>query len=510
MEGSVTYDVVVVGAGSAGCIVAARIAERGVNPRTGDRLRIALIEGGPYYFKGGPPRPGYGDPERRRRITNIRFLEFKPQPWPYDGLQNKMVGGCGLHWGGNAYLPFDEDFDHWRQVSGVDWSPEKFAEAKAEITQMYHIHSSILENMNRGNLLFHDAASSLGYKVTPVPMSRYNCINCGYCGSGHFCKYDAKGTTLPYIDLAERNGVEIIPDAEVEKILIEKRGTTPVAEGVRYVRSGQAGELRADKVIVTCGTSGTPVLLLRSGYGPREVLGDRTIVENPNVGKHLDGDIGRSVVCLFDVDLKDGSRGGVERWQLSLTDSRGRHGWMNVQMNDSPNCSVDEMYPHLLAFHPMAPEFGWEHKEFMRTAGKRVGGISVTLRAPDWERGVVDPNGKHLYRRDDPAILKRLDEGAEVALAIIDRMNPRPVRVNRKFPNRYTVSHNVGTCRAGENRKTSVVNSDFECHDVENLFLASGEVVPSGSLGHSHIPICTVAAYAWRRIVANHFSRGTA
>jgi flavin-dependent dehydrogenase len=42
------YDLIIVGAGMAGCVLAARVAERGVHPKTGDKLRIALIEAGPY------------------------------------------------------------------------------------------------------------------------------------------------------------------------------------------------------------------------------------------------------------------------------------------------------------------------------------------------------------------------------------------------------------------------------------------------------------------------------
>ena len=53
-----------------------------------------------------------------------------------------------------------------------------------------------------------------------------------------------------------------------------------------------------------------------------------------------------------------------------------------------------------------------------------------------------------------------------------------------------------------------MVNSDFECHDVENLFVGSAAAIPRSPLSHSHIPTCVVAAYTWRRIVANHLSRG--
>ena len=100
------FDVIVVGAGTGGCILASRIAENGVNPTTGDRLKVALFDGGSDYMRyhegvkvGGPLRPGVGDPWRRRIVTNIRQDETAIHYWHYDGFNVKAVGGCSLHWG---------------------------------------------------------------------------------------------------------------------------------------------------------------------------------------------------------------------------------------------------------------------------------------------------------------------------------------------------------------------------------------------------------------------------
>ncbi len=70
------YDLIIVGSGMAGFLLAARIAEKGVNPRNGEPLHVALVERGPYL--PGTPRPGYGVPERRRLFTNItsEFHEY--------------------------------------------------------------------------------------------------------------------------------------------------------------------------------------------------------------------------------------------------------------------------------------------------------------------------------------------------------------------------------------------------------------------------------------------------
>ena len=503
-----SYDLIVAGGGSAGCIIASRIAENGMNPITGDRLRVALIEGGPYLLTGKEPlRPGYGVPSRRRAIANISYLGFSVQPWPYDGHQNKMVGGCGLHWNGSAYLPLSADYDHWQRETGVDWSKAKFKIATDEIVKSHNLHPAVLGNMVLGNNIFRDAARAMGYEPTLVEMARTNCINSGYCGAGHLCKYDAKGGSLYYICLAEENGVEIIFDSEVEQVIIEKRGARAFAKGVYYTQYGKRKEARAPKVIVACGTAGTPVVLMRSGYGSKKVLGDRMVVENNNVGEHLDGDMSHGVEALFDIDIKEG-RGGVERYQFMLPNSQGKIGEHTMQFLDTNMASVDGAYPHLLAMHKFAPELGWAHKKFMRTISRRLGAIAARVGAPTWEKGTVDLEGRYQYNRRNPMVLKSLREGTQLLIELYRKMDTPPVQIDTTLPTRYSLGHQMSSCRAGESPENSVVNSDFECHDIENLFLSSAAVIPRGALSHAHMPTCITAAYAWRRIVENHFSRG--
>ena len=65
-----SYDLIIVGTGTAGTILAACIAQYGVQPGSGEPLSIASIEAGPYWK--GAQRPGYGIPLRRQRMTNLQ------------------------------------------------------------------------------------------------------------------------------------------------------------------------------------------------------------------------------------------------------------------------------------------------------------------------------------------------------------------------------------------------------------------------------------------------------
>jgi len=88
----------IVGAGFSGPILAAKIAERGVNPGNGEPLAIALIDAGPYYK--GAARPGYGSALRRQMFTNLEGKHQQAYLWNNDISLAKIVGGSSLHWAG--------------------------------------------------------------------------------------------------------------------------------------------------------------------------------------------------------------------------------------------------------------------------------------------------------------------------------------------------------------------------------------------------------------------------
>jgi len=68
--------------------------------------------------------------------------------------------------------------------------------------------------------------------------------------------------------------------------------------------------------------------------------------------------------------------------------------------------------------------------------------------------------------------------------------------------------HRTGTARAGASPENSVCTSDFDCHDIDNLLFTSAAVVPR-TFFWSMAPTSVNATYAWRRMIANHFSTGS-
>jgi choline dehydrogenase-like flavoprotein len=412
----------------------------------------------------------------------------------------KMVGGSTNHYGASVYLPYDVDYKHW-VAEGTDWTEEACREAAAEVQRMYNIHTEPDEMLTKGNLMFREAARALGREVQAAQVARRNCLRCGFCEGGYFCRYDSKMNALTtYIPLAEKHGVEIMPEATVERVIIEKKGARPIATGVVFQQGGKGAELRAPKIIVSAGVVGTPLLLLKSGYGPKEDLGNNLIVENNNVGKHLDIHAAILVFAYFDESIKDGSRGAAPAGFFFLDDA-GPNGYGRLRIKDSGMIGVEE--PWGLAFSPFAPDFGREHKQFMKHARLHHGGTLVVLKKPEGYRGRINLRTAQMEYKGNDIMVRRLREGGEMSREVLQKMGAKKI-VGYDMPPIYHIAHGISTCKAGSDPKSSVVNPNFESHDVENLFICDASVVPRSASGDAVGPIATVSVLAAQRIIANH------
>ena len=495
------YDVAIVGAGFSGPILAAKMAEKGVNPRNGDRLRVALIEAGPYLK--GTPRPGYGSPVRRRRFTNV---EDSNPVYHWENGGAKMVGGTSLHWTAQSFLPFPIDYVHWQKETGVDWTQENFQEAVAEIRRVFNIHQYPDEVDTRGNQLFYDVAKSMGHDPHRQSGSRRNCIYCGFCSGRRMCKYDSRSSTLgTYIPEAEKHGVDIIPDTYVEKIVIEQKGERGVARGLICRSAGSTYQMTADHIIVCCGYTRTPLLLMRSGYGPPEWRGNRITVRNSNIGKHIDGHPSvPGVSAVFDEPLGDGEVGSIGGYFMIHDDRADGEGRLLFRANFG-----DDRMPHMAALNTFAPEFGRDHKSFMQSKGiLRTGSLRPSV-GKGSGRWAMNPDGKILYGGDHRLTIRRSKEGMAIAHEVLKKMGTRKI-TSIDIPVTITEatrgSHRVGSCRAGVDPQTSVVNPHFESHDVGNLFVCDASVMPRVTTGNTGTPQASMTVFAAARIIERRLS----
>lgn len=532
------YDLAIVGAGQAGCTVAGHIAEKGVNPQTGEPLRIALLDRGPYYR--GEPSPGYGVPTRRRAFTNVtqdflgryrirysappgakRKIPLRPGQELHSMGGPAIVGGGTLHYTAITAVPHPVDYDVWVGQTGTDWNYQNVGPFGEEINRAFNIHAKPEALLCRGDRLFRDAGRSMGYKMYEATLAKKNCIYSGYCDGINKCKYDARmGSFMVYLPIAEEHGVDVIPEAMVERILIEKTGAQARVKGLEYTAGGVRQVLEVSKVIVSCSTFGTPTLLYRSGYGPKELVEGTPIVENRNVGQRTDNrPTLDTLVGVFDEPLSDGEyhNGDVAGAYYMYHDLNSDKHLERIEIT----VMADELpAPDRAALRSAAPEFGKDHKEYMRDYGTPNSmtrtqreilsrcSVDISLVRPRSVRGWVTEWGEQIYQANDPSILKPLEQGRELAYELLKKMGAREVLGMDRPPRVRRLFTWVGSSQAGTDPKNSVIDPHFESHDIDGLFIADASAVPRGATQGFAGSVATVALFGASRIVERHFKRG--
>jgi choline dehydrogenase-like flavoprotein len=512
-DGHDYYDVIVLGGGTAGCIVAGRLAERGMNPKTGDRLRVALIEGGDDWTVRDPSiNPGYGAPVRRlMSVTPDTHYDY---PLAEGEANMKRLGGCVLHYGGTLWLPQEEDFQFYRDTSGVNWDIGKFESSIQEVSDLMYVARTPDEFWSKGDHMWADGARALGFEVH----SNQRAFRNGFPGSvngENENRFDCKGNTLPWAYIGINHGLKIIANAEVDKILIEKTpGKKPVAIGAVYKdKTGAMREVRAARVIISANVVWAPLICYRSGYGPKDVVGDKLIVENKNVGENLTGDCSYVSSALLSEPVNFIGRNAQISSETAWASTSPRpHKVLDIRFyTGSPSTN-----PRTVATNTFAPQFGWEHKDFMRNEA----GISriMTWRchfcAIPWT-WKIQPDALAVRTSIDlPAFNAAIKQAEEWVRAWHEKLPVKVLQADLRTFSRDTNNSNVvramhmtGTTRAGADPGTSVCNSDFDCHDIDHLMFTSGSALPKTILWSAG-PTAVSACYAYRRMIENHFSTG--
>jgi choline dehydrogenase len=262
------YDTLIVGGGTAGCVLAARLSE---NP---DRA-VCLVEAGPDYgpYAGGRWPDG---------LLDARALAFS-HDWGTGGedersLGARVIGGCSAH---NACMLFEgpaADYDEW----GPDWSHAALAPhlecARAALR-------STPANTDRPapfHAAFIEAARESGFPLLADPNDAEAPVGVA-TGPWNTFAGVRWNTAFAYLDPArDRPNLTILPDTLVDRVSLDG----PRAAGV-VLAGGR--RLEAGLVVLAAGAYFTPAILLRSGVGPERQLRRHRIevlVDSP-VGERL-------------------------------------------------------------------------------------------------------------------------------------------------------------------------------------------------------------------------------
>lgn len=486
------FDVVVVGGGTAGCAVAARLA--------GGGRKVLVLEAGPDYGHAASGRwpadllsaatiPSSHDWGYRGTGAGGQQLEFE---------RCRAIGGCSTHNGATQNVGWGGDYDRWAATGLTGWSSsdlEPFFELAGKALNLRNYREEQLQPFQTA---FVDAAADQGLPVRNDFMSLNGGAGVGYSPVSITDDGTRYNTAFAYLDdLRESGRLTVLGDVEVTGIRLEQGR----AVGVYVETSGRTvvehALVHADSVILSAGAYGTPELLLRSGIGPADELARVGVpVQNdlPGVGKGLQDHPSLQLEYAGTPELARAlAEFGAEQW---LPDEQAIAKVKSPEAEDAP---FDlHIYPWTER-DPASPH-GWRCVIPIGLVKPRSRG-TLTLKLAG---GELSTAVNHAYLAD-PRDLNAIRHGMEWAEEIINggisefsrylgpRLNPMEgLTTDWIAANHRHYWHPVGTCKMGMPAAGGVVDHRGAVHGIEGLYVADASVFPDIPRGTTALPTTVV------------------
>jgi choline dehydrogenase-like flavoprotein len=470
-------DVVVVGSGAGGGVIAGELAERG--------RRVLLLEAGPHKTAA--------DYMRWEARANHELWWPPVFAEPADGPGPPLIVFRGRSVGGTtaintkvALRPDAEDYGKWHAASGLrgadgtpfgagdldpylDWVERRLGvRERTDWQQCVHTVAP--------------AFAALGAELEPVmSYTDANCMRCGSCLQG--CPTNAGKSTLntfihpPWA----RGALALRADCTVTRVLIEDAGHGPEATGVEFAGPDGASEVvRADVVVVAAGALGTSGLLLRSGI--REAAGGSP--SSRLVGRHLGFHPARLVEGLFD-EVQDAHM----VYPITAHCMAFRHDADGGFVVEASTVQDPIGFATALCHEDGTPLWGDELVQALRCYRYFTGLLTMVS---DENHGTawVDEDGRDRFSYEWSTTERERDERS---LAFAHEVL-RAAGAKQVFHTDLLSTHVQGGCRMGSDPERSVVDGHGESHDVRRLFVGDSSVIPRTPAVNPSLTIMALAA----------------
>jgi choline dehydrogenase-like flavoprotein len=504
-------DMVIVGAGAGGTVLAQRLARAG--------WRIVIIEAGPFW---DPDRDWVSDEAGSHHIywTQTRIIGGQDPVALGSNNSGRGVGGSMVHYAGYTPRFHPSDF-RTRSLDGVgaDW-PIAYEDLRPHYERVErelpvageywpwgdphgyphspHPISGAAERAWEGALRY-----GIEMRVGPVAIAngqfgnRPHCIYRGFCLQG--CKVGAKASPLvTHLPDALEHGVEVRADSMATRIETDDRGR---ATGVVYVHDGREHLQRADAVAVAGYSIETPRLLLNS-RSPRHPNGIGN--GSDQVGRYVMVQGAPQVAGRFPEAMRmyKAPPPEVSSEVFYETDpSRGFARGFSIQ-TISP-------LPIGWAEHVIADgHWGRPLREYMRDYNhwSVMGALCELLPEPGNRVTLADEtddNGMPLARFD---YTQCENDRANIAFAkkVLHDIWEAAGAQDVLEIDRY--AHLIGGCRMGASPETSVIDGDHRCWEVPNLFVTDGSALPTQGSANPALTIMALSSRLGERLAAGRVS----
>jgi len=513
-EDLIEADFLVVGAGSAGCAVAARLSE---DPAT----RVVLLEAGGEDKNRWIHIPlGFG---KTFADPSVNWCyETEPDPgaadrrvfWP----RGKVLGGSSSI-NGMVYIRGQaEDFDHWRQLGNAGWSFEDvlpyFKRSENQIRGADTFHG-VGGPLSVSDVEQHPICEAFIAATTELGFARNDDFNgSSQDGAGYHQTTTRNGrrcsTAVGYLRPAmQRPNLRVITEALTERITFDGRRAT----GAAFRRDGRLRTaFAASEVILCSGAVNSPQLLMLSGIGPQRHLAEFGVA----VVQHLPG-VGQSLQDHYSAPVKLKSRLPVTVNDVMLSNARKLKAGLEyymfhrgpLAMISSPAALFARTRPELASpdikisispFSAERPQDGLHRFSGFTSIAYQLRPESrgeIKLKSPDpFDAPAVHPN--YLATETDKRtivaglkLVRRILANPHLQHFIASEFQPGPEIESDEQLLDYarrrggTVYHPTSTCKMGSD-PLAVVDAELKVHGIGGLRVADASIMPTVVSGNTN------------------------
>ena len=530
------YDYIIVGAGSAGSVLANRLTHN-------KNHRVLLLEAGGNDSSFWIRMPiGYG------KIYYESRFNWKYETEPEQNLDSsKMYWPRGKVLGGSSSINamvyvrgHPNDYNEWSKTApGWDWNsllpifkamedwtgpknPERGIGGPLTVRDIskdvHPLCNNYLEAAEQAGIPFNEdyntgeMEGAAIYQITTRKGVR------------------ASASRAYFHPIKNRSNIDLSLRSQVTRVLFEGKK----ANGVEFIKNGKLKQVKARCEVIICGGAiNSPQVLQNSGIGSSALLRKfdiPVIHHSPNVGENLQDHMGASIYYQSKVPTLNQSLGsfwcklnvGIDyilrrKGPLSLSVNQGG-GFVKAQKNSEfpdtqiyfspvsytraptgtrPLMSPDPFPGFLLGYNPCKPT----SRGFVRIKSKNP------LASPEMYGNYLSTEHDKQLMRDGMKLMIKIGATPAMQSVISSELSPGPlVNTDKEYDefvrkNSWTVYHQCGTCKMGVDPGKSVVDEELKVHGVQGLRVVDASIFPTVPTGNTNGPTIAVAEKAAKMII---------